>query len=368
METNKQILNLLNQNGSWAIRAVFDDAIRCYLQGKAFNLPLIKTVINQSSGEYCQRSLTKLYQITGITLSLNNDIIRPIDPIINLATLSSYHEPLLKAQIWRKRLELHYSAKGKELYSAILASRQQEPTLTLDQSTDWLVWSFEKLSRLHGFSGNINRVKYLPDQMAALCWKRWYLANDSQTILWTDTGISPETSSSRVLVYRCLHESTHLFHLSAFPNAGNLTDPRWLLTMEALAMATEFLFYESLQNESEQNYPFTVDCHAIEGMLLVGLYERALRVDFDVMVHGLRMNVNEWISWAVDKTDFPPSFFDFANEFYGVAGFAAGYILGMECFLAANISKKRQLIEGKLMIDTLINQQIQNNAKLHQSI
>ena len=365
MNEQLQILSLLSLNGSWAIRAVFDDAIRCYLQGQAFNFPLIKKVIEQSSGDYCQRYLTKLHQLTGIISTLNDDEPKRVEPIINLSTLSSYYEPLSKAQIWRERLELHYEASGKKLHPAILASRQQEPTLTHDQSMDWLVWSFEKLPKLLGFSGNINRIKYLPHPIAALCWKRWYLANDSKTILWTDTGISPETSSSRVLVYRCLHEATHLFHLSTFPNAGNLTDPRWLLTMESLAMATEFLFWESLQNKSDQNYPFMVDTLAIEGMLLVGLYERALRIDFDVMVHGLGMDVNEWIAWAVDKTYFPASFFDFANEFYGVAGFAAGYTLGMECFLAADTLKKQQLMEGKLMIDTLINQQIQNDAKLH---
>jgi hypothetical protein len=365
MNAQLQILNLLSLNGSWAIRAVFDDSIRCYLQGQNFNLPLIEKVIEQSSWEYCQRYLTKLSPLTGVTSSLSNDVTKPIKPIINLATLASYYEPLSKAQIWRERLELHYGASGEKLYPAILALRQQEPQLTNDQSIDWLSWSFEKLPTLLGFSGNIDRIKYLPDPIAALCWKRWYLANDSQTILWTDTGITPETSSSIVLVYRCLHESTHLHHLSAFPNAGSLIDPRWLLTMEAVAMATEYLFWESIKDKSEQDYPFMVDVHAIEGQLLVGLYERALRIDFDLMVHESGMAVNEWIEWAVGKTYFPASFFDFANEFYGVAGFAAGYTLGMECFLAANTEVRQQLIKGEFMIDSLINQQIQNDAKLY---
>lgn len=365
MNGHPQILNHLSLNGSWAIRAVFDDAIRCYLQGQAFNLPLIKKVITQSSGGYCQRYLTKLHQLTGMNTSLSDNESKPIKPIINLAALSSYHEPLSKAQIWRERLETHYGASGAELYSEILKSRQQEPTLSQDHSMDWLAWSFKKLPELLGFTGNIERIKYLPDPKAALCWKRWYLASDSKTILWTDTGISPDTSSSRVLVYRCLHEATHLLHLSAFPNAGSLADPRWLLTMESLAMATEFLFLEQLQNNTEQDYPFTVNTHAIEGMLLVGLYERALRIDFDVMVHQLGIDVDKWMTWATDKTHFPESFFDFAFEFHGSAGFAAGYTLGMECFLAASSSEKLQLIEGKLFIDSLINQQIQNNAKLH---
>lgn len=368
MSPKPQILTLLPWRGTWAIRAVFDDAIRRYLQNQPYDPALIQTVVSQSAGASCQRYAQKLHQLTGAAFSFNNDTKKEFTrPIINLAALAEGYQPLTKAQVWRERLEKHYDASGTDLYPAIMKARANELTLIQDQSIEWIAWSFEVLSKLLAFSGNLDRIHYQPDAMAELCWKRWYLADDGKTVLWTDTGISPETPASKILVYRLIHEATHLMHLSAFPSAGSLTSPEWLLTMESVAMAAEFLFLEYLQQHPNLAFPFEARLYYIVGTLLVGLYERALRIDFDVMVHVHGMSASDWVAWAVAQTNFSVGFFDFAYEFNGVHGFAAGYTLGMECFLAAGASERQELISGKKAIDQLINKRIEHE-KIYQSI
>ena len=354
------ILKLKSWQGAWAVRAVFDDAFRRYLQNQPFDQVLIVKVLKDSAGQTCQRYAQKLHQLTGAAFSFNNETtVTPTDVLYSLSAFAEGYQPLQKANQWRNKLETHYGATGERLYASIVESRQRERRLLKDDSITWLAWSFELLPKFLDFEGYLDRIQYQAHPMAALCWKRWYLADDTETVLWTDVGVSTDTPASKVLVYKFIHEVSHLFHLSVFPAAGNLSDPKWLLTMESVAMATEFLFLEYLQENPTMKMPFEVEIGDIIGTLLVGLYERALRIDFDVQVHVLGMSATEWVSWAVAQTHFPADFFDFAYEFNGVPGFAAGYMLGMECFLTADVIERQELISGKKSICQFINKQIE---------
>jgi GTP cyclohydrolase FolE2 len=138
--------------------------------------------------------------------------------------------------------------------------------------------------------------------------------------------------TAQFVVWRLIHDATHLLHLATFPEAGDPLDPQWLIAMEAFAMSVETGLALRLMNGDELAVTPGLECssEALLTVLLLGLVERSLRLEFDVAVHGRGEDPEAWTTGASRRSGLRRERFSFVDEFHGLPGFGAAYMAGVE--------------------------------------
>jgi hypothetical protein len=201
-------------------------------------------------------------------------------------------------------------------------------------------------------------ILFMESDLAKICWKRWHINKEGNPI-WLETSNKSNTTSSRFLVWRLIHEAIHLLHLQNYPNAGKLTSPNWLLQMESVAMSAEYRFLNFIESEQNIIQPkdYYFDKHNIISTLLLGFFERTLRLEYELDIYAELKKPDIWINEMKTKYELNLEIFDFAYEFHNMPSFMAGYIVGMDKYLNSN-SELAYLKGTKNIFE---NAHIQNN-------
>lgn len=335
MKKNEEIKKLLEWKGAWAIRALFDDAVIRYLNNQDQDFELAKLVIDNSSGlsavNYCQ----KYAQLTGFHLDhieIPQTINCDTKSIIDLSLLSLHNLSYeLRADFWLEQLCIHLDTNRKNLTEKIETTLANEKLASGDVIQLIYHWSFPLIQKFFPFLKPETHIKYVEIETANLCWKRWFLVEDQVSLL-LETPNKTNLKSSQWLVWRLIHDATHLLHIQNFPEAGCYHNPNWLMTLESVAITVEREFLRLIDSGFEipkpQNYYFNL--FNIKTILLIGLCERALRLEYDLEVHFNGQNIKQWIREAKRKTGLNLNCYGFTTEFHGLPGFCATYMLGLK--------------------------------------
>lgn len=335
MNTSKEIKNLLEWKGGWAIRALFDDAVMRHLNDQDQDFGLAELVIENSSGISAVNYFKKYCKLTGFSFN-NFKISEQIDPktisIINLSKLHNLSYELT-ADFWVEKLCIHLDTNRKNLGEKINQTLGNEELPCGDVIQLLYNWSFPLIQKSFPFLEPNKNIEYIEKEMADICWKRWFL-KPNKTPLLLETPSKTNLQSSQWLVWRLLHDATHLLHLQNFPEAGCYLNPNWLVILEAIAITTEREFLRLIDDGFEipkpENYSFNL--FNIKTILLIGLCERALRLDYDLSVHLNEQNIGIWIIETKRKTGLNFNCYNFTTEFHGLPGFCATYMLGLKAF------------------------------------
>jgi GTP cyclohydrolase FolE2 len=337
MKTSEEIKSLLEWKGSWAIRALFDDAVIRYLNNQDQDFELAKIVIQNSSGFSAVNYYQKYCQLTGFypdNIEIPQHINRDTQSIIDLSRLHLHNLSYeLRADFWLEKLCIHLDTNRKNLAEKIKTRLANEELASGDVIQLIDNWSFPLIQKIFPFLRQENPIEYVEREIANLCWKRWFLIKNKVSVL-LETPTKTNLKSSQWLVWRLLHDATHLLHLQNFPEAGCYLNPNWLATLESVAITTEREFLRLIDDGVEipkpQNYPFNL--FNIKTILLIGLCERALRLEYDLAIHLNEQKIEQWIIETKRKTGLNFNCYNFATEFHGLPGFCATYMLGLKAF------------------------------------
>lgn len=335
MNATEQITKLIDWKGGWSMRALFDNAISRHLNSEKQDFELAKLIVQESSGISATRYFEKYCNLTGFTFE-NVKIPEHLDPdtkqVIDLTKIVNIPYELT-ADFWLEKICIHLNTNRKNLTHKIeqVLNNDELPRGNPKQLLE--KWSFPMISSFLPLEIQKSPISYLEAEIANICWKRWYLTKENQPLL-LETPNRTGLNSSQWLVWRLLHDATHLLHLQNFKNAGSYLEPNWLVTLESIAMNTELNFLRLIDEDVEikkpDDYPFNV--FNIKTFILVGLLERALRLDYDLAIHLEGKNVETWLKQTKRKTGFNLNCYEFTNEFHGLPGFCSSYMLGLKAF------------------------------------
>jgi hypothetical protein len=219
---------------------------------------------------------------------------------------------------------------------------------------DWS-WPFiEKLYKVGDLDKKLD-FKYIESNLAKFVWRKWYITNRRQLFL-IDTTSKSNLTFGQWFIFRALHDATHLLHISTYPEQPKPTDPNWLIVMEALAINTEYEFYNLIENGDLSSLPTieNFDVDIIKTYLILYLLDRTLRVDFDILVHLEENTIEQWYKYVEELTGLNNSnelckeFLDITTEFHGLPGLGSAYFLGIEALKKEDDKKAVWLGENKL--------------------
>ena len=353
MRNSCAVENLLEWRGGWSARALFDDAVSRHLNHEEQDICLAKKVVENSSGISAIRQLKKYLGLTGLDLDISKvpQILSPnVKQVIKLEDIRDIPYEI-SSDFWLEQLCEHLHTNRASLAEKITHSLRDDSFPTEDPRHLIESWSFPVISDFLPLTSNQTEIRYVEDEIAKFCWRRWHLVKNHPLLLETydRTGLK----SSQWLVWRLLHDATHLLHLQNFPEAGCPLNPTWLLTLEAAAMTSEREFLHLIDCEKEIaqpiNYPF--NSFNIKTILLTGLLERALRLDYDMAIHLDEQSIDSWVKQTKRRTGLTLDCYSFAYEFHGLPGFCAGYMLGLNAL--SNEKDKLSVLSGEKSLDFL---------------
>jgi GTP cyclohydrolase IV len=354
MRNSGAIEELLSWKGGWAARALFDDAVGRHINNERQDIDLARIVVENSSGISALRNLENYSRLTGSQLDISQvPQTLPVDvkQVINLAGVRNIPYEIT-ADFWLERLCDHLNANRANLTNKINQSLINDDFPAGDPQSLIEFWSFPVISSFLPLSKKQQEISYVEDEIAKLCWKRWHLDAEERPLL-LETSDRTNLKSSQWLVWRLLHDATHLLHFQNFPTAGCALNPIWLLTLESAAMISEREFLDLIDCQKEIprpiSYPFNL--FNIKTVLLTGLLERALRLDYDLAVHLNGKPIDSWIRQTKRRTGLTLDCYSFAYEFHGLPGFCAGYMLGLNSLI--NEKDKLSILKGVRALDFL---------------
>jgi GTP cyclohydrolase FolE2 len=365
MKNLSVIEKLLDWKGGWAARALFDDAVSRHINHEKQDFQLAEAVVKKSSGISAIHQLRKYSKLTNLEIDISgiSEALSPnIKQVINLVNVIDIPYEIT-ADFWLEKLCDHLSTNRINLTSSIKQSLAEDGFPTGNPKSLIENWSFPIISSFLPLLNENKDVLYFEDEIAEICWKRWYLTPEKQPLLF-ETPSRTNLKNSQWLVWRLLHDATHLLHLQNYPDAGSYLDPNWLLTLEAAAMTSEYKFLKLI--DYEENIPkpvdYSIDLFNLKTILLTGLLERSLRLDYDLAVHLNGKPIDEWIVQSRRKTGLELNYYGFAREFHGLPGFCAGYMLGLKAL--ENEEDKLAVLRGEKLLDFI---SLENDDKLSRS-
>jgi hypothetical protein len=342
----KSIIKLIEWQGGWASRFFYDNAVSRVLNSQAQDFKLAEMVAKSSCGHSAKRTFIKYEKMTGQKVDFDISV-RTIEhkAILDLTLLKRDLQEYQTSFYWYGRLKEHLSSNDiSSLISDLLINEvkppKKNPIIFLKN------WSFPIISELFPLKDNQKKIVFVESDLASLCWKRWHL-NTELNPIWIDTSNRSQVGSSQFLIWRLIHEATHLLHLQNYPLAGDMTDPFWLAQMESVAMAAEYRFLNYV--ETEKDIPslegYQLNRKNIITILLFGFFERALRLEYELDIYADALQPDEWINEIKNKYDLNSlNMFDFAFEFHNMKGFMSSYLIGLNYYL--NSKDEVQILNG----------------------
>ncbi len=340
----KNIEEIVSWNGSWASRALFDEAVRRVVTNQP--LEKLKGLYNQlhrANNKSAAKHLLQFCKVTNLNFEhLEKSTDNDIRYLFDLKQIKNI--PIdLTVDYWIEKLCEHLDSSRKKITNNYINSLQEESYPNVNLKDAILNWSFPLLLKILPFPfKEIKHIQVYDTKVSNLCWKRWFCNNKLEPFIIEDSK-NRINSMSQWVVWRLIHDSTHLLHLYSYPNAGSYYDPIWLMTLEGVAMTAERTVLKLI----DEDFDFSpvegvkLNTNNIKSILLMGMIERALRLEYDRDIYVKKYNNSDWVDKAKKRTGLNLDIFGFIEEFSGMPGFNAGYMLSMKAF---ELEKEKKLI------------------------
>jgi len=334
--------------GAWSLRALYD-RIASGDYAPPFAEHAIATVAAASSGlgavKYVQllRNKFGLSQLPTPAKELSCHFsLFDIAKLRNPPTISSPH-------YWFEVLADFVAVGRRDLWAAVQAAADR-PIGSNVQSSDFekilkSVWSKFHATLLPGGDGR--EVCVTPDCEESVSWRTWSIEQSGVPAIRLPIRDLVQFSA-RTYVWRLVHDATHLWQMSSSRRCPHFTDPTDMAAHEAVAMYAEHEFLQRiLQGDASElpwlSSPRVAECVATS--LLVGMFERALRSDFDFRVHCNGQDPSRWVESTLREFGCPPALLTFVQEFHGMPGFPSSYMLGLANVLALSPEQQAGLMQ-----------------------
>lgn len=348
-----EILLLSELKGGWAARSLFDYVTFCFITKSTQNIELIKYVGNKSTGIGAQKVFKNIESIINseLNIHISASYDKDVKHFANLENISKNYPSFELADFWISELSKHLDVKKNNLNNELkqeLANdtkiKNLNPLSTLEKVGFNIINSILPLNNNKGI-----KINLIYTEKAVICWKRWFLSNNLVPIWLEDLSYS-YFGYNKWFIFQIIHNGTHLLHLLNYPQAGSLYNPTWLMNMESIAMYVELSFLHQLNDNlyNETLIKNGLNPKLLKSILILGLIERALRIDFDVCVHLHSEESNKWILRAQNHCGINIPIYNFVYEFTGLPGFASSYMFGMDKFI--QYTNKADVLSGKSLI------------------
>ncbi|MBK8252638.1 MAG: GTP cyclohydrolase I FolE2 [Polyangiaceae bacterium] len=325
--------DLLTWGGAWAARAMVDVVAEGLLENALPRIEFVERILNASEGAGAQAAQRRIEGLIGRRLTSNpsKTFSSPPKPVLDLSLRHRWSRTRCDSNEWLDKLCSHLDCNTSGLANTLDVLDRRDAGLPEHFFDQLRGWSWQILPRLFGspLLPPEKAFKVIQTDWASACWRRWYRYGDEVALLISLDD--RECSRSRSTVWRLIHDATHLYHMAAYPGSQRQNDPIWLCQMESLAILAECKYLDLLTEEREQfSRPehTELDKDALVTWLLVGLLERSLRIDYDVAVHAEGEQPDRWREITLRRTGIPRQVLAFTDEFHGLPGLPAAYLLG----------------------------------------
>jgi hypothetical protein len=328
------IISLIPWNGAWAAYFLADDSVVRQVSGLTPNFSLAGAVAASASGIPSERCLKLFSRITNAKIVPSTGRKDAPPRMVKLKDEFAFDDHnFYTPGFWAEKLQEHL--KCRDFGAAVSKILNGEEQLSVRDPAKMLRdWSMQVISNLLPLEGKRVSIRYIETALADLSWKKWLVLPSGQ-LVWMTSGRNENLPVSKAIIWKYIHEATHLLHLQDFPDAGCLSDPCWRLQMEAVAMAVEFKLLNYLEAGGE--LPLfsgaALNNHNLIAVLLYGLFERSVRFEYDILMLREPATIDNWLSEFQQDYNLPDSFFDFIPEFAGLPGFMSCYLTGMIGFM-----------------------------------
>lgn len=341
MYSNQEIEKLLPLGGGWAIRVYFEELIARKIANQSLSFLDVNTVIANSCGVSAINIIDKIANITGrklpkIPAHLHNSEYTGNLPIVE--DKSNLPDELTK-EYWIDQLCKFFDTNALSLDKHIQKLKAADKQTDINSYQIIRDWSFPKLRTLHNIkNGGQFNVKCIVDELAQLCWRRWYWEDNFKNLYLIYPQNRFAFGNNQWLMFSMVHDAAHLLHLTEYPHTCQPSNPNNLAFMEGFAMFSEFRFFELFNQsyEVEEDLGTAFDTRTARMFNLLGLLERSFRIDYDYDVHLLGCSPQTWIERTCKKYNLNSSYFQFAYEFHGLPGLASSYMLGLWSYKKSN--------------------------------
>jgi hypothetical protein len=331
----QDILQLSELRGGWASRALFEQLVSQNIDKKRLSISDIDKIIQRSSGESAMgiaNKITKIFGVTtkNVTQQLDTNVTTPLPIIQDYDGLPTY----LDINFWLDELQKLLDCRGNAIQYHLDLVRNLDNNTSIDNLKLVKEWSFPLIGKLHSIPNDQPfTVRCVVDDIANFCWRRWYWSENKEK-LYLIVPPKKIIGNSQWLMFTLVHDASHLFHLTVQPNTCKPENPIGLAFMEGFAMATELRMYEYFKDGYvfEKGLLSCFDTYSTKVFNVLGLLERAFRLNYDAKVHLEGWLPEKWVRWCTRKYGFNETFLKFAYEFHGLPGLASCYMLGMLVF------------------------------------
>lgn len=335
--------------GAWSLRALYDGiAAGHYVQSDA------KGAVAEIAAASCGLGAVKYADLLRRRFGLSEipDPPRILTDLPYLFDISKLRTPptISSPHYWFEALADFVEVGRQDLWTAVEAAVDTpiRRNLSLGEFEQSLkdVWSNFHEALLPGGSHNGARVLF--DEDSRVVWRTWHLSDlGVPTIRLHASDL--ETLTARLYVWRLIHDATHLWHISASNRAPHFTDPIDMASYEAVAMYAEHEFLQRILCDEAPALPWLASPQikkCVATGLLLGMFERALRSDFDFRVHYKGQDPASWVESSIREFGCPRQLLSFAEEFHGMPGFPASYMLGLANVLALRKDEQQDLLRA----------------------
>ena len=349
---NNWIINLSQWNGGWASRCLYDNCIEKILLNEEQDIDLAKKVFQNSTGHSAFEYLKKYERITGLNFKPLPELdidTKTIQQLIALKEIGIVPYELTY-DYWLDKLCNHLNCTRKNVTEVLNNFFKNEVYAKEINNVEFLLnnWSFPIIFNILSIEPFDVDFKYVENEMVVDAWKRWFKIKGKSILVET-----PDKSNLKIsqwIIWRLIHDATHLIQLQKIKQEKSYYEPELLLSMEGVAMYVEYEFLQRIE-KNKIILPNTIatSIESIKTILLLGFVERALRLDYDLSVHLYENNIFDWENEVKRTTGLRIDIFSFIKEFHGLPGFSSCYMLGLWSFMF-DINKK-DVINGVKVLD-----------------
>lgn len=334
---------LLSFHGGWRAKLAFDETVSGLLQGKEPDLEQLSSTFASASGKGAAYYAQKLGQIlhTPIPCPVREG---PFEAPYDLSSIEHAVSGIQEAERYLEEL-CDLLGVGKPNVSVALSALMAKSELG-DRQTDqsMLTHGMEWSCKILGLERVLPEVRIETRSWASKAWRRWHLIDNRPTLLLEENDRT--LPSAKWYVWRALHDGTHLVHMNLCVEIVKDLTPERLLLLEAVAMSVELDVSAKLEagDDCLERRFGSVFGKAVRAQLLLGLFERALRHDYDVRIHLHGEDSQVWRDRIVKRFGVSDTL-EFVEAFHGIAGLGACYLLGGSAVSQCQDKRRLMLME-----------------------
>lgn len=338
------VLDLLKYGGSWGTQLMADTAKLDGFPPDYFNPSFLAKVATVSSGFAARKNMELLSKRTHTSFWTIQEELKPnlLLPQYQHHLSSTTDDRFTNATYWLRKLAVELETQGglRKLGDHLFKT-YRVPSFVKEffqkHTGPWLCelhgWSPDQIRKVRFVRGNITQIK------------KWGLIKNDP-VIYLEEEDSRGRFHSKVL-YRCIHDATHALHLSMLPTEPErefplYCDPAFQLNMEIIAIYSEWALLQQLESGKIPEWELSpLIWTKIHHALLLNMFERVTRLEFDVATHHLGRDLKEVMLQIHTDYGLDLNVYGAGKKHHGLPGSALSDMLGLSEFLNEKTKQER---------------------------